>query len=340
MKNSINAGIPSVDIRDAFFDMVYDFAAKDKNVIFITADTDAFSLRRYQKDFPGQFVNVGVAEQNMVAISSGLALCGKKVFIYAIIPFIALRCYEHIKVNICGMNLPITIIGASAGFSINYSGPTHHAVHDIAAMRILPEITILNPCDSTIAAVCAKIAYQTPTPIYVRLDKGKFPGFYADGDDFSLGFKVLKKPEEIAIISTGFMTQHAVVVAEILERKYSQKVGIIDLFRLKPINANLLLNTLRGVKQLVALEENCLSGGLGTILSEILIDNRVNIKLKRMAIPDCQSFKYGDRNWLHKEYGLDERNITRRILKERDWLLAQHQFDAEHITKRIREWMQ
>ena len=165
----------NIDIRDAFFDEIYDIASRDRDVIFITADTDAFSLRRYKKDFPDQFINVGVAEQNMVAVSAGLALSGKKVFIYAIIPFITIRCCEHIKVNICSMNLPVAIIGAGAGLSFGNDGPTHHAMQDIAVMRILPEITILNPCDGPSAAACARIAYESNTPVYVRIDKGEFP---------------------------------------------------------------------------------------------------------------------------------------------------------------------
>ena len=108
-----------IDIRDAFFDEIYDIASKDKNVIFITADADAFSLRRYKRDFPEQFINVGVAEQNMVLIAAGLALSGKKVFVYSIIPFITMRCYEHIKANICSMDLDVTIIGCGAGLSFS-----------------------------------------------------------------------------------------------------------------------------------------------------------------------------------------------------------------------------
>jgi len=149
-----------IDIRDAFFDEIYKCAAKDKNVIFIAADMDAFSLRKYKKDLPDQYINIGVAEQNMIAVAAGLALCGKKVFLYAIIPFITFRCLEHIKVNICSMNLPVAIIGVGSGLSFGFDGPTHHAVQDIAVMRVLPEIEILNPSDSASSALCARRAYE------------------------------------------------------------------------------------------------------------------------------------------------------------------------------------
>lgn len=306
---------PDVDIRDAFFDQIYDIAAKDKNVIFITADADAFSLRKYKNDFPERFINVGVAEQNMVTVATGLALSGKKVFIYAIIPFITMRCYEHIKANICSMNLPITIIGAGAGLSFGNDGPTHHAIQDIAIMRILPELTILNPSDSNSANACAQIAYKNNSPTYVRIDKGKFPNFYNKNDDFTNGFKVLKQISEINIISTGFMTKVALEVADIL-RKKSVNVGVIDIFRLKPINKKMLLQTIGKSTHLISIEENSIVGGLGTIMSEVLIDNKINISLTRIALKDMQCFDYGTRDWLHKLYGINPNEISKKLLKE------------------------
>lgn len=305
----------NVDIRDAFFDKIYEIAAKDKDVIFITADADAFSLRRYKKDLPGQFINVGVAEQNMVAVSAGLALSGKKVFIYAIIPFITMRCFEHIKVNICSMNLPVTIIGAGAGLSFGNDGPTHHAMQDIAAMRILPEITILNPSDSISSAACAQIAYKSNSPVYVRIDKGKFPALYNSDDDFACGLKVIKGIKDINIIGTGFMSQQAVRVADELS-KLSIGVGVLDLWRIKPVNENLVLKLIGRSKQLITLEENSIVGGIGTVIGELLVHNKKNIPLKRIALEDKQLFDYGSREWLHEYYGLSVNCITRTILKE------------------------
>ena len=296
------------DIRDAFFDAVYETAAKDKNVVFMTADADAFSLRKYKKDFPVRFINVGVAEQNMVCAAAGLAICDKKVFIYSIIPFLTMRCYEQIKVVICGMNLPVVIVGAGAGLSFGNDGPTHHAVFDIAVMRILPEITILNPCDSWTASACAKQAYEGKGPVYVRLDKGKLPPLYDDADNIKAGFKVLRSVTDINIISTGFMSHKALEVANELE-KHSVNVGVIDLLRLKPVDADALLTLIDRSTRLITLEENSIVGGLGTIISEILCDNGKHIRLKRIALEDKQHFDYGSRDWLHRYYGLDTAGI-------------------------------
>lgn len=304
-----------IDIRDSFFQEIYDLAKRDKDIVFITADADSFVLRDYKKNLPKQFINVGVAEQNMIAVASGLALSGKKVFVLALIPFVILRCFEHIKVNICSMNLPVTIIGLGAGFASGIDGATHHATDDIAIMRVLPEITILNPSDSTLSASCAQIAYKTRSPVYVRLDKGKFPKFYERDYDYAIGFKIINPLKDVNIISTGFMTREAVKLLQELERE-SLNAGLIDLYRIKPLNSLSLLKCIDKSKYLITIEENSIVGGIGTVISELLSDNRKNISLKRIALGDKQYFDYGTREWLIKYCGLDVENMAKEILKE------------------------
>ena len=133
-----------IDIRDAFFDSFYELGAADESVVFLSSDMDAFSLRKFKNDFPERFVNVGVAEQNMVNVAAGLAIAGKKVFCYGIGAFVTMRCYEQIKVNLCSNNLNVNIIGAGAGFSFGHDGPTHHGLQDVALMRVLPEMSIID----------------------------------------------------------------------------------------------------------------------------------------------------------------------------------------------------
>lgn len=306
--------LAEIDIRDAFFQEIYNIAVQDKNVIFITADADSFVLRDYKRDFPEQFINVGIAEQNMVTVAAGLALSGKKVFILALIPFIVLRCFEHIKVDLCSMNLSVTIIGLGAGFASGIDGPTHHAIDDIAIMRVLPEMTILNPSDSTLSANCAQIAYKTNGPVYVRLDKGKFPELYKPDYDYSMGLKVIRPLQEVNIISTGFMTKEAVKLTAELE-KYSLRVGLIDLYRIKPLNSTLLLGFIDKSHYLISIEENSIVWGIGTIISELLTDNHKNIIFKRIALEDTQCFDYGTREWLIQYYGMGVDDMVKKILK-------------------------
>ena len=294
------------DIRDAFFDEIYKIAEQDNDVIFISADADAFSLRKYKRDFPDRFINVGCAEQNMISVAAGLSLSGKKVFIYAIIPFITMRCFEHIKVNICSMNLPITIIGAGAGFSFNNDGATHHAVSDISIMRTLPELEIYNSSDSFSAKNIAKLCYENNFPTYVRIDKGKLPDINKDTIDYSLGFSILKKRGNKCIISTGFMSHKIIDI-------FNDEYDIIDLFRIKPFPIK-LLQILDKYEKIITIEENCLTGGIGTILLEELNNNNKNIPVKRIALKDEQCYCYGDREWLHKYYKIDKNSIEKKIV--------------------------
>jgi transketolase len=158
-------------MRDSFFDTLYKIARRDPDVMLVDADMGAPSLDKFRRDMPAQFVNVGIAEQNAISVAAGLTLGGKKAFAYAIAPFITLRCYEQIKVNMCSMKIPVACVGVGAGFSYEDSGPTHHTTEDIAIMRALPNMTIFNVSDNIMASACAKIAYEYESPLYVRLDR-------------------------------------------------------------------------------------------------------------------------------------------------------------------------
>lgn len=308
--------ISNIDLRDAFFDEVYLLAKNDPDLIFLTVDMGAFSLERFKKDIPEQFINVGVSEQNIINIASGLALDGKKVFVYGIIPFITFRCFEQIKVNLSALNLPVTIVGIGAGVTYGSDGPTHHATQDIAAMRALPGLTILNPSDSIMTSALAKKAYNSKGPQYIRVERGKAPLLYDAEADFSTGIGTIKNGSDLTIVSTGMMVHRAVEAAQQLGKK-SINAGVIDLFRLKPVNKKMLLEILSRSKKIVTLEENSIIGGLGSIVCETLSDNQLDVPLKRLALDDNHCYDYGDREWILKQNGLDVESIVSTIL---DWI--------------------
>lgn len=303
-----------IDMRDAFFDEVYNIAKKDRNVIFLTADMGAFSLGRFKKDLPEQYINMGVAEQNMISIAAGLTLGGKKVFAYGIAPFVTMRCYEQIKVDLCCMNLPVTIVSVGSGFTYGSDGPSHHATHDIAVMRTLPEITILNPSDPIMASACARISYENDGPKYVRVERGKLPLLYSEQNEgFANGLSVLKEGSDMIIIATGIMVHRALEAAERLS-KNSIYAGVVDLYRIKPVNAKILIDVIGKCKKIVTIEENSLLGGIGTIISEFLSDYGVHIPLKRIGTKDSHCYDYGDRDWINFRLGLDTDGIVDSIL--------------------------
>lgn len=305
-----------IDIRDAFFDTLYDIAQKDRGVVFLTADMGAWSLNRFKEDMPGQFINVGIAEQNMVSVAAGLALGGKKVFIYSIVPFVTERCFEQIKIDICTMELPVTIIGTGPGLTYASDGPTHHAIEDVSVMRALPGMTIFSPCDQYAAAAAADLAYACDDPVYVRIDKGKQSIRYNKNTDFAQGATSLLAGADILLISTGIMTHRAMELADKLKERGIQP-GVIDLFRIKPLSEDLLEAEIRKYKAIITLEEHTLIGGIGSAISELMHDKGIALPLKRVGIPDQYCHKYGSREWMQKYLNLDVNSVNFEIEK---WL--------------------
>lgn len=303
----------NLSMRDAFFNNLYKIARKDKDVTIVSADMGAPSLDQFRTDLKGQFVNVGIAEHNMVTVATGLAMSGKKVFIYAIMPFVTSRCYEMIKVDLSLMNIPVTAVGVGAGFSYDDSGPTHHSTEDISIMRSLPNMTILNSSDSIMAGKFAGMACKLPGPSYVRLDRKIFPDIYNRGEDFNKGASVLKKGRDIWIIATGNMVHRAVEVSAELAG-HSVNTGVIDLYRLKPVNEKLIIDAIKNSKGVVTIEEHLLMGGLGSIVAETLADNAINLPVKRIGIRDRYYYAYGGRDNIQRIAGLDRESIVKTIL--------------------------
>jgi len=302
------------DIRDAVFNSIYEIAQYDPDVILLTADMGAMGLGKFKKDFSHQFFNVGIAEQNMLNVAAGLALGRKKVFVYGIAPFVTMRCYEQIKAAICDMKLNVHIIGAGAGFTYGSDGPTHHAIHDIACMRILPGMTVFSPSDAETAAASIKYAYDQQGPTYIRLDKGLLPNLLNELDwDVKEGARQIQHGSDVSIFSTGIMSHTAVKVAKKL-RNYNVSARVIDVFRLSPLNKEMILDLIQGVHYMITLEEHVYDGGMGSIITELVSDAGCEIRLKRIALANGTSSLYGDRNWLHKRYNIDADTVLNTIL--------------------------
>ena len=268
----------TTSMRDAFFGVVYDLAKEDENVIVVSADMGAPSLDKFRKDFPNRFYNVGIAEDKMISIASGLASEGKKVYTYAIAPFITSRCYEFTKLNAGLMKFPIKLVGVGAGFSYDDSGPTHHTTEDISIMRAIPHLEVYSPSDSLSAIKLANRMNESTNPSYIRLDRKVLPQIHKDDETFENGFKRIKDGDKIAVVTTGNMVHTALKI-----NKEMENVGVIELFQLNPINFE-FKEELARYKRVVSLEEHLLNGGLGGIVSEIITDNDLPIKLKRIGL--------------------------------------------------------
>lgn len=302
-------------MRDAFFDSLYNVAKRDKQVILINSDTGALVLDEFRRDHGDRCINVGIAEENMIGIAAGLAMSGKIVYTYAIIPFVTMRCYEQIRIDVCCQDLPVKMVGVGAGMDYSILGPTHHGTEDIALMRSLPEMTILSPSDNNMAATFAQISYDLPGPVYVRLDRTGTPLIYNDQkQDFSEGANILRKNGNLCIIATGRMVARALEVAEVLTYRYSINTGIVDLYRIKPLNEELLLEAIGKSKYVATLEEHFVTGGIGSAIAEMIAERQLPCRFKRLAMPDKFVREYGSREYLHGVTALDTKSVTDSIV--------------------------
>lgn len=299
-------------MRDSFINKVYDLAKKDREVMIVSADMGAPALDKFRFELGNQFLNVGIAEENMIAVASGLASEGKKPYTMAIMPFTTSRCHEFIKLNLGLMKMPVRVIGIGAGFSYDDSGPTHHTTEDIAIMRAIPNLTIFSPSDSVSAEKIAEISYKENKPVYIRLDRKIQPLIYEENENFEQGFKELKKGFDICIIATGNMVHEALKVAKNLETT-GKIVGVIDLYKLKPINPE-IVRVLSKYKKIISLEEQILDGGFGSIIAELIADNSLQATLKRMGIRNY-IYCYGGRENIQKVCGIDANSVMKEIEK-------------------------
>lgn len=298
--------------RDAFFDRIYQLAKQDRDLVIVSADMSAPSLDKFRLDLPTQFVNVGIAEQNAIVIGSGLAFEGKKVFVYAISPFITLRCLEQIRVSNGINEIPITIVGMGTGLSYFSDGPTHHLIEDVAVMRAFPHINTLNTTDNVMVRAFADLTYNSNTTNYIRLDKDFYDDIYSDDHNFSKGLSKVKACPERSrrnsskyfIVATGPMVHTA---CKIVEECGERNIGVIDLYKF-PVNTQEFIESIKGVEKIITLEEHFLAGGMGSAVCEVLNDNGVMIPVKRMGLNSdfgySMSYKYGGRDVIRKHYGI------------------------------------
>ncbi len=306
-------------MRDCFLEGLCQRMKRDKSIFFLCADFGSPKLDKLKDEFPDRFINVGIAEQNLINVATGLALEGFTVYAYAIAPFLVMRAYEQIRINLSLhaqlKKLNINLVGVGAGLSYDVSGPTHHCLEDITIMRALPNIEVISPSDWVLAEKFIDYTIRVRKPKYLRFDGKPLPKIYDDTLPIKIedGFCELKKGGKICFVSTGIMTHKALNVWDM----YSQQnidIGVIDVFLLKPINADALYEAFREYEALVVLEEAFINkGGLDSLVLGILNSKGSKIKVKNMGFGDSYVFDIGSRDYLHKLNDLDERSIVKNI---------------------------
>ena len=258
--------------RGAIFGMgCCDVAKDDSSFILLTADLAQLSgMDRYSKLFPEQFVNVGIAEQNMLGMAAGLSSEGFHVVASTYATFITMRSCEQLRHYFGYMNLPGIIIGSGAGLCQGFAGNTHYTIEDVSIVRAIPNINILSPADAGSAMKLFESAYFSKRAVYIRLTGNlNTPIVYKEDADFELGgSNVVREGDDVTIFATGTMVSHAMKAAKLLE-DIGVSVAVVDMYSLKPVDIHAILRS-KDKKLIVTLEEHNVLGGLGGIVSEIL----------------------------------------------------------------------
>jgi len=306
-------------MRDAFIEKLYERMSTDDSIFFITADFGAPVLDKVRVDFPDRFINVGIAEQNLINVSVGLALEGFKVYAYAIALFLTLRAYEQIRTSISMLtqirDININLIGVGIGLSYDVVGPTHHCLEDSCIMNVLPNFIIFTPSDAVMAGEFVDYTLEHSGPKYIRLDGKPQPELYAPESiiPFDDGFCEVREGEDVCIISTGCMTHIALETAAQLTQE-GISTGVIDQFFLKPFNGRKLLNILGRYKHIVTMEEAFINkGGLDTVIEHLCFSNRLFIGMTKFGFDDKYIFTVGNREYLYKVNNLDQESVIKRI---------------------------
>lgn len=311
---------PSITMRDAFIQAVYARMAVNDRIFFLCADFGSPKLDDLRRDHGDRFVNVGIAEQNLINVATGLALEGLAVYAYAIAPFLTMRAYEQIRVNLSILGqlkpLNVNLVGVGAGMSYDVSGPSHHCLEDLAIMRLLPNLEVFSPADSSTIEALVDYSARVSKPKYFRLDGKPLPDIYNASlrPDVQQGFTVLIPPSDTCLIATGYMTHQAVKIAGRLA-KMGKPVGVIDVFKLKPFNAIALIPNVCRCRRIVTMEEAFVgNGGLDCAVANALAGQGLHMELIKIGLDDKYNFDAGARNYLHNQAGMGEEAILKTIL--------------------------
>jgi len=307
-------------MRDVLIDHITDQMETDKKVFFVSADFGSPALDRLRQNFEDRFINVGIAEQNLINISAGLALEGYNVYSYAIAPFLTMRAYEQIRIHLSILSqrrpMNVNLIGVGCGLSYDVTGPTHHCFEDLSVINTLPNIEIFSPCDKELTKRVVEYSSKVVRPKYFRLDGKNLPDIYHSFPDVKIedSFFELIQGKDVCIVSTGYMTHKAISIATEL-KKQNISAGVIDLFLLKPLKEGKLHDKLSNYKCVISLEEGFINkGGLDTIISCLLRKNRSRLPFKGFGFGDSYIFEVGGREYLHGLVGLDIPTIQKEIV--------------------------
>lgn len=312
-------------MRDSFIRTLTELAPKHPELLLLTGDLGFGVLNEFTTRFPRQFLNVGVAEQNMSGLAAGLAIDGHTVFTYSIGNFPSLRCLEQIRNDICYHSANVKVVCVGGGMSYGPVGMSHHATEDLAILRSLPGMLVLSPCDLWEAAEAARYLVWHDGPAYIRLDKSSAPATNEPDEILRPGIiRTVRHGLDVTIAATGGVLGEVLRAADTLARD-GILCRVLSVHTIKPLDTETLVTAAMETAGIISVEEHALDGGLGGAIAESLMDAGVFPGfLVRMGLRNTFSSVVGSQQYLRKFYGLDATAIVRAVSARIGASLAAH----------------
>jgi transketolase len=300
-------------MRTALVETLCELAEADPRLMLLTADLGWGALEPFARAFPDRFLNVGVAEQNMIGVATGLALEGYVPFAYSIATFVTMRCYEQFRDGPVLHRLPVRLVGIGGGFAYGHAGPTHYALEDLCITRALPGVTVAAPADASQARTAVRASLDLPGPVYLRIDKNPQPEIAGLSGRFALDRPELVRPgRDVLLLATGSVSLEAARAGEVLAgRGVSAAVAVLA--HLGFTAGPLLSQLLAGYPTVVTVEEGSVTGGLGALAAEAIARDGLGCRLLARGFRGPLRDTTGGVEFLRRRHGLDAESLVRLI---------------------------
>jgi transketolase len=298
-------------VRTAFINELFALAKQDPRIVLIVGDLGFGVVTPFMEQLPAQFLNAGVAEQNMTGMAAGMALSGKIALTYSIANFPTLRCLEQVRNDVCYHNANVKVVSVGGGFTYGAMGATHHAIEDLAMMRALPGLLVVAPGDPIEARAATRAIIEYTGPCYVRLGKAGEPIVHSSPINFELGKAIhMREGRDATLISLGGILQNTVRAAERLAKK-GIETRVLSMHTLKPLDVDAVLAAARETEAIFTIEEHSILGGLGTAVAEVLAEAEgIKAPLKRIGVPPAFSPHIGSQEYMQECHGLTDEAIA------------------------------
>ena len=291
-------------MRTTFVKTLIELARKDDRIFLLTPDMGYSVLEPFRDEFPDRFLNTGIAEQNTIGVAAGLSLTGKIVYVYSIIPFVTMRCFEQVRLDLAYNETNVKLVGIGAGMTYGPLGPSHHGIEDIAIMRAIPNMTVLCPGDPIETSELIKRSYENEGPMYIRLGKNGEPNIHSNGTRIEIGKSIqITNGKDLVLITTSNTLELAKQwVDEWKEDGIS--VLLISMPSMKPFDKDSVEKLIAKKIPIFTLEEHNIIGGLGSAVAEIIAESGQSINFKRIGINDTFSHHVGNHTYQREKFGL------------------------------------